>query len=197
MPSSFDDDEYFFKERPLQKVVRKLKEEPLIPIGTFLTCLAFYRAWRGIRKGDHRQTQRMFRARVAAQAFTVLAMVGGGLYYSNDRRRTKEQRKLMEAQEAEEKRLKWIRELEARDREEKELRESMGRRRREQQKQTTGQVAGTQDPKSKTAAMSPGMAENIKGSSWEYKWGWSSWLGASSKQNPEPPQDGSKKSSPR
>lgn len=54
LPSSFDDNEYatisqytpplsespcsrdyreFFNERPMQKVVRKLKEEPLVPLG--------------------------------------------------------------------------------------------------------------------------------------------------------------------
>ncbi|KAG8413138.1 Respiratory supercomplex factor 1, mitochondrial [Metarhizium acridum] len=33
LPSSFDDNEEFFNERPMQKVVRKLKEEPLVPLG--------------------------------------------------------------------------------------------------------------------------------------------------------------------
>lgn len=121
---------YFFNERPLQKVLRKLKEEPLVPLGTFLTCLAFYRAWRGVRTGNQVQAQRMFRFRVAAQAFTVAAMVAGGLYYSEDRRRSKEARKAAEAKDAEEKRAKWIRELEARDEEDKEVAKEVQKRKK-------------------------------------------------------------------
>lgn len=61
----------------------------------------------------------MFRARVLAQGFTVVAMVAGSMYYSKDREKTKELRKLKEQRDAEEKRQKWIRELEARDEEER------------------------------------------------------------------------------
>lgn len=64
----------------------------------------------------------MFRARIAAQGFTVVAMVAGSMYYSKDREKTKELRKLKEDRDAEEKRQKWIRELEARDEEEKAMR---------------------------------------------------------------------------
>lgn len=61
----------------------------------------------------------MFRARVAAQGFTVIAMVAGSMYYSKDREKSKELRKLKEERDAEEKRQRWIRELEARDDEDK------------------------------------------------------------------------------
>lgn len=64
----------------------------------------------------------MFRARVAAQGFTVIAMVAGSMYYSKDREKSKELRKLREEKDAEEKRQKWIRELEMRDEEEKAMR---------------------------------------------------------------------------
>ena len=64
----------------------------------------------------------MFRARVLAQGFTVVAMVAGGMYYGKDREKTKELRKLKEQRDAEEKRQKWIRELEARDNEDKAMR---------------------------------------------------------------------------
>ncbi|KFH44887.1 Respiratory supercomplex factor-like protein [Hapsidospora chrysogenum ATCC 11550] len=137
MPSSFDanpprnyhhpthadnDSRDFFNEKPMQKVVRKIKEEPLIPLGIGLTVFAFVNAWRAIRKGDSEKANRMFRARVLAQGFTVVAMVAGGMYYSKDREKTKELRKLKEQRDAEEKRQKWIRELEARDSEEKAMR---------------------------------------------------------------------------
>ncbi|KAK3322071.1 hypoxia induced protein conserved region-domain-containing protein [Apodospora peruviana] len=130
LPSSFDDNNDFYNESGLQKVVRKIKEEPLIPIGCVLTVAAFTGAYRAMRKGDHEQVQRMFRARVAAQGFTVVAMVAGGVYFSEDRKKTKELRELRQQQDAEEKRLKWIKELEVRDQEDKALREKLDRRRK-------------------------------------------------------------------
>lgn len=64
----------------------------------------------------------MFRARVAAQGFTIIAMVAGSMYYNKDRQQSKELRKIKEETDAEEKRQKWIRELEARDDEDKAMR---------------------------------------------------------------------------
>ncbi|VUC35801.1 unnamed protein product [Clonostachys rosea] len=118
MPSSFDDNQVM-NEKPLVKVVRKIKEEPLVPLGIGLTVYAFVSAYRAIRKGDSQQANRMFRARVLAQGFTVVAMVAGSMYYSKDRAQSAELRKLQEQRDAEEKRQKWIRELEVRDEEEK------------------------------------------------------------------------------
>ncbi len=120
----------FYNEKALQKVFRRLKEEPLIPIGCLLTVAAFTNAWRATRRGDHAQVQRMFRARVAAQAFTVIAMVAGGMYFAEDRNKQKELGKLKAAQEAEEKRLKWIKELETRDEEDKVVRERLNKMRK-------------------------------------------------------------------
>ncbi|KAK0713869.1 hypoxia induced protein conserved region-domain-containing protein [Lasiosphaeria miniovina] len=129
MPSSFDDDEQFYKESGLQQVIKKLKREPLIPIGCLLTVAAFTGAYRASRRGDHHQVQRMFRARIAAQGFTIVAIVAGGIYYSEDRERKKEFRKQQHLQESEDKRKKWIKELEARDEEDRALREKLERRR--------------------------------------------------------------------
>ncbi|KAJ6442675.1 mitochondrial hypoxia responsive domain-containing protein [Purpureocillium lavendulum] len=129
MPSSFDENQDFFNERPAQKIVRKIKEEPLVPLGIGLTVFAFVNAYRALRRGDSRQANKMFRARVAAQGFTVIAMVAGSMYYSKDREKTKELRKLKEQHDAEEKRQKWIRELEIRDAEEKAMRARLSHRR--------------------------------------------------------------------
>lgn len=90
-----------------------------------LTALAFVNAYRALRRGDSKQANRMFRARVAAQGFTVIAMLVGSMYYNKDREKTKELRQLQEARDAEEKRLKWIRELESRDEEDKAMRASL------------------------------------------------------------------------
>lgn len=73
----------------------------------------------------------MFRARVAAQGFTVFAMLAGSMYYSKDREKTKELRKLQEQRDAEEKRDAWIRELEIRDNEEKAMKARIQARRKE------------------------------------------------------------------
>lgn len=81
-----------------------------------------------MRKGDHVGVQRMFRARVGAQAFTVIAMVAGGAYYGQDREKRKELIKLESQQRAEERQAKWLRELEIRDEEDKALKESVKRR---------------------------------------------------------------------
>ena len=62
----------------------------------------------------------MFRARIYGQAFTLLCIVAGSIYYKEERAKRKEfegalgERKVLEKKEA------WIRELEARDREDKE-----------------------------------------------------------------------------
>ncbi|EGX89393.1 mitochondrial hypoxia responsive protein [Cordyceps militaris CM01] len=162
MPSSFDHDKYvpqliplplaaahatmyseLRNEKALHKVFRKIKEEPLVPLGNpstlpstdtltqysqwshlgiGLTVFAFINAYRAIRRGDSKQANKMFRARVAAQGFTVIAMVAGSMYYNQDRQKTKELRKVKGETDAEEKRQKWIRELEARDDEDKAMR---------------------------------------------------------------------------
>lgn len=82
-----------------------------------------------MRKGDHHQVQRMFRARVLAQGFTVAVMVAGGLYFGAERHKERELWKLQQEEKAEEKRQKWIRELEARDEEEKDLKAHLQQRR--------------------------------------------------------------------
>ncbi|KAI0182396.1 hypoxia induced protein conserved region-domain-containing protein [Xylaria flabelliformis] len=128
LPSSFDDDKEY-QETGFQKVARKLREEPLIPLGAGLMCMALFNAWRAMRRGDHAQVQRMFRARIGAQAFTVLAMVAGGAYYGADREKRKELIKLEAQKRAEERNQKWLHELEVRDEEDKKLQAAVRRKR--------------------------------------------------------------------
>jgi hypothetical protein len=116
----------------------------LVPIGCILTVAAFTNAYRAMRRGDHQKVQRMFRARVAAQGFTVLAMVAGGMYYAEDRNKQKELRKLKQQQEAEEKRQKWIKELEARDEEEKALQELVNKKRKRAAERTANTETGAE-----------------------------------------------------
>lgn len=64
----------------------------------------------------------MFRARVAAQAFTIVAMVAGSMYWKTDRQKRKEFDQAVLERKAKEKNEAWIKELEIRDEEAKELR---------------------------------------------------------------------------
>ncbi|CAG8949714.1 hypothetical protein HYFRA_00004032 [Hymenoscyphus fraxineus] len=158
LPSSFDGNSDFYEENNWQKLSRRLKEEPLIPFGTYphahprppipnttnfpllptphfismqhhqltppgcaLTVAALIGASRSIRSGDHNKTNRMFRARIMAQAFTLVAMVAGSIYWDADRKKRKEFEGAVSERKAKEKNEAWIRELEARDQEEKEL----------------------------------------------------------------------------
>jgi hypothetical protein len=84
--------------------------------------MALLGATRSIRAGDHNRTNRMFRARIYAQGFTLVAMVAGSMYWQTDRQKRKEFEGVVAERKAKEKNEAWIRELEARDEEEKELR---------------------------------------------------------------------------
>ncbi|KAI9879720.1 MAG: Respiratory supercomplex factor 1, mitochondrial [Pleopsidium flavum] len=120
LPSSFDGNTDFYEENRWQKFSRRLKEEPLIPLGCALTCYALFGASRSIRAGDHYTTNRMFRNRIYAQGFTLVAMVAGSMYYKTDREKRKQFDGVVAERKAKEKNEAWIRELEARDREDKE-----------------------------------------------------------------------------
>lgn len=103
----------------------------------------------------------MFRARVAAQAFTVVAMVAGGMYYQEDRHKQRELWKLEQQQAAEEKRIKWIKELEARDEEDKALRERLEKRKKRLTERTGG--TGTEAIAIQTRALKDSKKEATEG----------------------------------
>ncbi|KAG9516424.1 hypothetical protein E4T50_12222 [Aureobasidium sp. EXF-12298] len=120
-PSSFDNNADFYEESRWQKLRRRIVEEPLIPLGCGLTVWALYEATKSMRSGDHAKTNRMFRRRIYAQGFTLLAMVAGSAYWEKDRNKRKEYNDLLDEKKKKDKRDAWIRELEARDDEEKEI----------------------------------------------------------------------------
>ncbi|MCJ1466882.1 Respiratory supercomplex factor 1, mitochondrial [Pseudocyphellaria aurata] len=125
LPSSFDHDPEFFDENWWQIVTRRLREEPLIPLGCGLTFWAFYGATRAVRIGDSNRAQIMFRRRLYAQSFTLIAAVAGSVYFKTDRTRRKEYNVKIANQKAQEKRDAWIRELEARDQDDKDWKAKM------------------------------------------------------------------------
>ncbi|CAD6447757.1 cc278e95-1b57-41d8-a488-07dd1ae4b1e7 [Sclerotinia trifoliorum] len=172
LPSSFDGDTDFYEENRLQKLTRRLKEEPLIPLGCILTTLALVGATRSIRAGDHNRTQRMFRARIYAQGFTLLAMVAGSMYWDSDRKKRKEFEGVLAEQKAKEKNEAWIRELEARDEEDKEMRRMRDERRRRAEGNSAtpamvadaASAAGEEGEKTKN-----GIVDQMKGMVWGKK----------------------------
>ena len=92
-----------------------------------MTTWALYNASKNIRKGgDSNTTNRFFRYRLYAQAFTIIAMLGSSLYFNADRFKRAEYRRLKKEQEEQEKKERWIRELEIRDAEENEWRDRLG-----------------------------------------------------------------------
>ncbi|KAI0695542.1 hypoxia induced protein conserved region-domain-containing protein [Cytidiella melzeri] len=61
-----------------QKLARRFKEEPLVPIGTALTCFALIMASRKVgKKGESQSLNRWFRARIIFQGATIAAIVVG------------------------------------------------------------------------------------------------------------------------
>jgi hypothetical protein len=144
VPSSFDNE--FFEESRFQKLSRKIRQEPLIPVGCAATCYALYMATKSIRAGDHHQTNRMFRARIYAQGFTLLALVAGSFFYKDERLKRKVFEQALEEKKSAEKREKWLRELEARDQEDREWRERIERASQDAR-------AGVQDVKQSTKAL--------------------------------------------
>lgn len=76
-----------------------------------------------MKAGDSAEMNRMFRARIYAQAFTLVALVAGGMYFKTERQQRKEFEKAVEVRRAQEKRDAWLRELEVRDKEDREWRE--------------------------------------------------------------------------
>ncbi|KAF2229756.1 hypothetical protein EV356DRAFT_474871, partial [Viridothelium virens] len=122
LPSSFDSNPDFYEENRWQKLSRRLKEEPLIPLGCALTCWALFGATRSMRVGDKNLTNRFFRRRIYAQGFTIAVMFVGSVYWEGDRQKRKEYDTAVQEQKAKEKRDAWLRELEVRDEEDKAIR---------------------------------------------------------------------------
>ncbi|XP_044306878.1 HIG1 domain family member 2A, mitochondrial [Varanus komodoensis] len=72
-PTAFRFREESFKDR----FVRKTRENPLVPIGCLCTAGALTYGLICFSRGNSRQSQRMMRARVLSQGFTVAALLVG------------------------------------------------------------------------------------------------------------------------
>lgn len=84
--TTIKDEEYDFsflkpQETQIQKLKRKVRENPLVPIGMGCTVAALVLGIANFQRGHQRNQQIMMRARVLAQGGTVLALVTG-LYFA-------------------------------------------------------------------------------------------------------------------
>ncbi|KAI8938724.1 Respiratory supercomplex factor 1, mitochondrial [Plenodomus lindquistii] len=131
LPSSFDENADFYNENTLDKIWRRLREEPLVPLGCGLTVWAIIGATRSMRKGDHKATNLYFRRRLYAQAFTIAVLVAGNMYWQKDRLKRKEYEKNKAHQERLDKRDRWLRELEMRDEEDRAWKERLVSRKKD------------------------------------------------------------------
>lgn len=126
-----------------------------------MTCYALYQAGRSIHHGDSVTANRMFRNRIYAQAFTLLALVAGSMYYDKDRKKRKEFEGVIAERKAKEKNEAWIRELEARDKDDKEWKVRMG-------KVTAAEAKAAETEKEKKAGNEKlgGIVEAVKELTW-------------------------------
>ncbi|PLW21806.1 hypothetical protein PCANC_02947 [Puccinia coronata f. sp. avenae] len=64
---------------------RKFKEQPLVPLGAGATTIALLGAGRAIQRGESTRFNVWCRYRVIFQGLTLLAALGGSLYYNQER----------------------------------------------------------------------------------------------------------------
>ncbi|KAF0759140.1 HIG1 domain family member 2A, mitochondrial [Aphis craccivora] len=62
------------------KFLRKFKENPLVPIGALVTVGFLGVGLKSMYDGNRVRSQMMMRGRIAAQGFTVVALLGGLFY---------------------------------------------------------------------------------------------------------------------
>ncbi|KZV74965.1 hypothetical protein PENSPDRAFT_647492 [Peniophora sp. CONT] len=80
-----------FAESYKEKALRKLKEEPLVPIGTLATTAALTMAMIQMRKGKSTSFNKWLRVRVVAQGLTVGAICLGTVSFSTHKPPTREE----------------------------------------------------------------------------------------------------------
>lgn len=93
------------------KLWRKSRQQPLVPLGIILTFGALTLAGKAIRDGDSRLANRMFYWRVGLQGLTVAALIGGAYYYEETASKVYNRQEELNKLSKEREKL-WIEELE-------------------------------------------------------------------------------------
>ncbi|XP_069553080.1 HIG1 domain family member 2A, mitochondrial [Brachyistius frenatus] len=60
-----------------EKLIRKIKDNPFVPIGCLGTAGALTYGLRAFHRGKNKQSQLLMRGRIIAQGFTVVAIIVG------------------------------------------------------------------------------------------------------------------------
>jgi hypothetical protein len=119
-----------------------------------------------MRSGDKYRTNRMFRRRIYAQGFTILAMIAGSAYWEGDRVKRKQYDGLVDEKKTKEKHEAWLRELEIRDEEEQELRRMRNRlikgKTAERQNYSEGERRALEDQQKKEAGQPKGGVGEVR-----------------------------------
>lgn len=108
LPPSSKSEQQHEQESQYERLTRKFREEPFVPLGILATCTALFGASVALRKGNQRNANRYFRWRIYAQGFTVLAMVAGSVYYGDARAETKALKNEAERVKSKEARDRWL-----------------------------------------------------------------------------------------
>lgn len=108
LPPSSKSEQQFEQESQYERLTRKFKEEPFVPVGILATCTALFGASVALRRGHQSSANKFFRWRIYAQGFTVLAMVGGSVYYGDTRAEAKQLKNEAEKVKAREARDRWL-----------------------------------------------------------------------------------------
>ncbi|KAI0031515.1 hypoxia induced protein conserved region-domain-containing protein, partial [Vararia minispora EC-137] len=74
-----------------ERMIRKIKTEPLVPLGAAATTAALLIAVTKLRKGDSRSLNTWLRVRVIAQGLTVVAICAGSATFVTHKPPTPEQ----------------------------------------------------------------------------------------------------------
>ncbi|KAL7744395.1 hypothetical protein ACLKA6_001783 [Drosophila palustris] len=74
-------------ETTKEKLLRKINENPLVPIGCLATTAALTAGLYNFRTGNRKMSQFMMRTRIAAQGFTVLALIVGVVMTYGDKKK--------------------------------------------------------------------------------------------------------------
>ncbi|KAL3864482.1 hypothetical protein ACJMK2_006161 [Sinanodonta woodiana] len=71
-----------------EKLVRKTKENPFVPLGLGVTVFALVYGIYQLRTGNSQKSQKLMRLRVGAQSFTIVALLGGLVYEARKQARS-------------------------------------------------------------------------------------------------------------
>lgn len=108
LPPSSKSEQQHEQESQYERLTRKFKEEPFVPLGILATCTALFGASVALRKGNQNNANKFFRWRIYAQGFTVAAMVAGSVYYGDTRVEAKRAKDAAEKVKAREARDRWL-----------------------------------------------------------------------------------------